>query len=166
MLLELPALPNGRYVLQWRALSTADGHTSQGTVSFAVGDPAAADAPLVLPPPPPDPLMLPSPLEVGLRWLTISMLMIALGSLIFGGYVWRAGALSEQTTDTAFHRTTRRLEVGTASLAALASFGLLLVASRTAEAGVFAFLVSSRVGMMLGLRLGLLILLTDRKSVV
>ncbi|MBV9789066.1 MAG: copper resistance protein CopC, partial [Chloroflexi bacterium] len=37
MLLDLPPLPEGRYVIQWRALSTADGHTSQGTVSFGIG---------------------------------------------------------------------------------------------------------------------------------
>jgi methionine-rich copper-binding protein CopC len=71
MLLDLPVLPEGRYVIQWRALSTADGHTSQGTVSFGIGDPQAANAPLVLPPPPPDPLALPSPLEVALRWLAV-----------------------------------------------------------------------------------------------
>src|SRR3712207_6911306 len=34
LLLDLPSLPEGRYVLQWRTLSTADGHTTQGVVPF------------------------------------------------------------------------------------------------------------------------------------
>ncbi len=156
-MLDLPGLPEGRYIIQWRALSTADGHTSQGTVSFGIGDPASASMPLVLPPPPPDPLALPSPFEAALRWLSISALAIALGSLIFGLYVWRPGAWSKEATDEAFEQTTGRLERIATLVAALASIGLLSVASIRAEANIMAFIVSSRVGLILALRIALLV---------
>ncbi len=157
MLLDLPGLPEGRYIIQWRALSRADGHTSQGTVSFGIGDPTSASMPLVLPPPPPDPLALPSPLEVALRWLSISALAIALGSLIFGGYVWRPGASSREETDEAFEQTTWSIELIAAGVAVIASIGLLSVASIRAEANIITFTVSSRVGLILALRVALLL---------
>lgn len=160
MLLDLPSLPEGRYVLQWRALSTADGHTSQGTVSFAIGDPSAANAPLLLPPPPADPLALPSPIEVVLRWLSVGALITVLGSLVFGGYIWLSGTWSEDLTDVAFQQATHRLE-RVASLAVLiGSGGLLLWAAWRAEAQVATFLISSRVGALLALRVFLVLLLT------
>lgn len=155
MLLDLPPLPEGRYVIQWRALSTADGHTSQGTVSFGIGDPTAAQAPLVLPPPPPDPLTAPSSLDVTWRWLLFSALAIVVGSLIFGGFVWRPGAWSQPETEAAFGAASKRLEVGTALLALLATIGLLVTASLSAGTNPFTFAVSSRVGTILALRLAL-----------
>jgi copper transport protein len=159
MLLDLPAVPEGRYIIQWRALSTADGHTSQGTVSFGIGDPASATMPLVLPPPPPDPLALPSPFEAALRWLSISTLAMALGSLIFGMYVWRPGAWSQEETNETFEPTVRGVEEITAFVAAVASIGLLIMASIQAEANTILFIVNSRVGLILALRVVLLVAL-------
>ncbi len=83
LLLDLPPLAEGVYTLQWRTLSTVDGHTMRGVIPFAVGDPAAANAPLILPPPPPDPLAMPGPAEVALRWLSVAALALAVGTLIF-----------------------------------------------------------------------------------
>ncbi len=37
-----PGLPDGTYVIQWRALSAVDGHTLRGSFSFAIGAPTAA----------------------------------------------------------------------------------------------------------------------------
>lgn len=157
MLLDLPVLPEGRYVLQWRALSTADGHTSQGTVSFAIGDPAAANAPLILPPPPPNPLALPSPIEVVLRWLTVIGLAVVMGSLVFGTFVWQMDSLVDPETDAAFDSRAYHLERVAAVVAALASIGMLIVASTTAQADPLSFITSSRVGAILALRSALLL---------
>jgi copper transport protein len=159
LLLALPSLPEGRYVLQWRTLSTVDGHTTQGVVPFAIGDPQAADAPLVLPPPPRDPLAVPPFTDVGLRWLTYSALSVVLGSLIFRWYAWREGAGSPPEVDRALQHVLAWIELGAAVLAALASGGMLLAASTLAGAQMFVFAVTARVGMILTLRVAVCLLL-------
>lgn len=154
MLLDLPTIPEGRYIIQWRALSTADGHTSEGTVSFGIGDPSSATAPLVLPSRLPDPLALPSTVETLLRWLSVGGLVLTMGSLLFGLAIWRRGAWSSPETDAIFGSFARRLELGGATVAALATLGLLLAAG----ANPILFAITSRVGFVLALR-GLLVVL-------
>ncbi len=41
MVVSLPDLPEGSYVIAWKALSDVDGHTTRGTVPFGVGVAAA-----------------------------------------------------------------------------------------------------------------------------
>ena len=49
VIVALPALAAGKYVVQWSALSVDDGHVSKGTFAFAVGPTAAAAAVVVSP---------------------------------------------------------------------------------------------------------------------
>jgi hypothetical protein len=153
LLLDLPALAEGVYALQWRTLSTVDGHTMEGVVSFAIGDPEAANAPLLLPPPPPDPLATPEPVDVALRWLTALSLALVVGSLIFGIAVWREELVPQADVDKEINHTLRRLMLGAAVIAIVAAFGTLLRASTTAESTLIATITGSRIGMILTARL-------------
>ena len=159
MLLDMPPLGDGRYALQWRALSSLDGHTTEGTIPFAVGDPAAADAPLMLPPPPADPLALASSTEVLLRWMVFMGLSGTIGSLLFEVYVWRPAGPSNVAVARSWAGPARRFEQGATLLALLAAAGLLLLAASNAGAGVFAFVSGGRVGRLLALRACLALLL-------
>jgi copper transport protein len=152
LLLDLPELPEGQYVLQWRTLSSADGHTLEGVVPFAIGDPAAANAPIVLPPVPPDPRALPPVLDVTLRWLNMLALSLVVGSVIFGWLVWQPVVGDGSAATRRFRASMRRLEIGAAIVALLAALGMLLVAGSNTGLGVVGLLSGSRVGLLLGLR--------------
>lgn len=152
LLLDLPALPEGQYSLQWRTLSQADGHTMQGFIPFAIGDPAAANAPLVLPPPLPDPLALPPISDVILRWLTVLTLAIVVGSQMFRLYVWEPNHASD-SADERFAGWLNRLELIAVAGAVVATVGTLLLASYRAETNLLSFVTSARVGMILLLRM-------------
>jgi len=151
LLIDLPELPDGQYMLQWRTLSQADGHTTQGVVAFAVGDPASAEAPLVLPPPPPNPLALPPVDDVLLRWLTFSALALVLGSLIARWWVWRAVDVSDAAADV-FERRIRRVLLSAAGVALLAALGALWRGAWASETDILSFAAGSRVGTILALR--------------
>lgn len=167
LLLELPPLAEGVYSLQWRTLSTADGHTMTGMVPFVIGDPAAANAPLVLPAAPPDPLAPPPLSDVVTRWLTLLGLALALGGLCFRRLVW------QPTTPAAAHfdHILRRIEIGGSLLALVGASGALWLAGVTAGGSTLAFVVRSRVGLLLAARItliGLLLLILlsrDRRRV-
>lgn len=151
LLIDLPELPDGQYVLQWRTLSQADGHTSQGVVAFGIGDPASADMPLVLPPPPPDPLALPPADDVLLRWLTFSALAAVLGTLVVRWWVWRAADVPH-ITDDAFERWTTRLLLAASGAALLTALGTLWRGASASQSDIASFVAGSRVGLILGLR--------------
>ncbi|HEX6292255.1 MAG TPA: CopD family protein [Herpetosiphonaceae bacterium] len=158
LLLDLPALPEGQYVLQWRTLSSADGHTLEGVVPFAIGDPAAANAPLLLPPPPPDPQALPPALDVASRWLTVLGLSLVVGSAIFGWLVWQPIAAGDAVSER-LRAMLRWLEIGAALLALLGTIGMLALAASRTGLGVMDLIGGSRVGLILALRLGLVLAL-------
>ncbi|HEY0738311.1 MAG TPA: CopD family protein, partial [Herpetosiphonaceae bacterium] len=152
ILLDLPALPEGQYVLQWRTLSSADGHTLEGVVPFAIGDPESANAPVLLPPAPPDPLALPSALDVALRWLTVLSLSLIVGSLFFGSVVWQPVVAPESVVSQELATAMRRLLLVAAIVALLAALGTLILAGSKTGLGVIGLLTGSRVGLLLGLR--------------
>ncbi|HEY0601997.1 MAG TPA: copper resistance CopC family protein, partial [Herpetosiphonaceae bacterium] len=152
ILLDLPALPEGQYVLQWRTLSSADGHTLEGVVPFAIGDPESANAPVLLPPAPPDPLALPSALDVALRWLTVLSLSLIVGSLIFGAVVWQPVVGPESVVAQELAAVLRRLLLSAAIVALLAALGTLILAGSKTGLGMIGLLTGSRVGLLLGLR--------------
>lgn len=156
LLLDLPALPQGQYTLQWRTLSQTDGHTMQGFIPFAIGDPLAASAPLVLPPPLPNPLALPPFSDVLLRWLTALTLALIVGSQVFRLYVWEPNRASDEAVDR-FEHWTRRLELIAAIGAVVVTLGTLLAASYRAETDLLVFATGSRVGTILVLRLVLVL---------
>jgi copper transport protein len=121
-------------------------------VPFVIGDPAAANAPLVLPPPPADLLALPPLADVAARWLMLLGLALVLGGLVFRALVWRPGAIAA-ATQMAFDRRARQAEVTGAVIAAGGTLAALLVASVTAGANPLVFATGSRVGLVLLARL-------------
>jgi copper transport protein len=152
LLLDLPPLPEGQYVLQWRTLSSADGHTLESVIPFAIGDPAAANAPLLLPPAPPDPLAFPPLLDVALRWLTVLSFSLILGSLIFSLAVWQPLVMPDSIVSRQFAPALRRLLLGAAIVALLAVAGATILAGSSTGLGTLGLLTGSRVGLLLGLR--------------
>ena len=84
-----PELPDGVYMLTWRTLSAADGHTAQGFFTFAVGEqrvlPQVADGGMTH--------TDADPLRVTGRWLTYLGLLLALGLAIFHRVVIREGPM-------------------------------------------------------------------------
>lgn len=84
-----PALADGAYVVTWRTLSVADGHTAEGSFSFAVGDAGALEG-----------LgggetrhATAEPIDVLSRFLALAGLLGAIGLALFHLVVVRDGAL-------------------------------------------------------------------------
>jgi len=84
-----PGLDNGVYLLTWRTLSAADGHTAEGFFNFGVGDVpgSLAGGPQGMTHSDTDP-----PGVVG-RWLTYVGLLLALGVAVFHRVVVRDGPI-------------------------------------------------------------------------
>lgn len=88
LVVERPSLVEGVYTVEWRTLSTADGHSITGSYTFGVGNvtvrpgSAAGAGTAEL-----DPIAL-----IG-RWLTYLGLLLALGLPIFHRVVIRAGPM-------------------------------------------------------------------------
>ncbi len=151
LLVGLPQLPNGVYTVQWLTVSAADGHSSKGTVAFAVGDASAAQAPLLLPPAVANPLALPPPELTLLRWLTIVALTLLGGALTWR---WLLGTILDTApTLPKLGRWQRWLVAGAAAL------GLAATAVALAQTlGAGAALLTSRSAAILAARLALLTL--------
>ena len=115
-----PELPDGVYMLTWRTLSAADGHTAQGFFTFAVGEQREL-------PQSPEGGMTHTeadPLAVIGRWLTYLGLLLALGLAVFHRVVIRDGAMP---------RILVRLLAAGLALSAAATVAVTVVAG--AEAG-------------------------------
>jgi len=76
IVLKLPSLPEDVYTVRWQVLSDSDVHVAQGTVIFRVGAGSAILSPA------PEPEVLPSPLEVLLRWLNFAVLAAIVGLVV------------------------------------------------------------------------------------
>ena len=87
VIITTPPLERGQYRIDWHALSLADGHASSGTIVFGAGLRPDAVAAQGAGAPPADLLMM--------RWLDLSVLLLALGSLAVGGRV--LGAAGDDT---------------------------------------------------------------------
>jgi copper transport protein len=132
---EAPALEDGIYTVTWRSLSAADGHTTQGFLSFAVGDiegdlPSASghdahsDADII---------------GVIGRWLTYVGLLLAVGLAAFHRLVLRE--------PTVPRRLAQLLAAGL-GLTAVATLSTGLASGIESGAGV-GYLVDSRTGLLL-----------------
>jgi copper transport protein len=85
-----PQLPDGIYLLTWRTLSAADGHTAEGFVSFGIGEVEGTIATA------PGGGMVhdeTDPIAVVGRWLTYIGLLLALGLAVFHRVVIRDGPM-------------------------------------------------------------------------
>jgi copper transport protein len=93
LVLTDPGLADGVYLLTWRTLSAADGHTAEGFFNFGVGDVpgSLAGGPQGMTHSDTDPIGV-----VG-RWLTYIGLLLALGVAVFHRIVVRDGPLPRVT---------------------------------------------------------------------
>lgn len=121
--IDLPALPEGAYSVLWQARSTVDGHVTQGSVPFSVGQ-ALSGVSLL---PPPDSAYVtaarPPLIESLLRWAGYLALALMAGSLIFALAVWRPVYRAEAGEAEADAQAARRLR----ALAGSGALGALVV---------------------------------------
>jgi copper transport protein len=85
IILDLPPLSEGVYLVNWRALSAVDGHTTTGSFAFGVGVEqltAVAGATLAS-------QTNIYPLSIAARWLNLLGLTLLLGAVGFQLLVWR-----------------------------------------------------------------------------
>ncbi|MDQ3897724.1 MAG: copper resistance protein CopC, partial [Actinomycetota bacterium] len=78
----LGPLPKGTYTVTWRTTSTADGHTTVGSVAFGVGVPAVAAAATT-----PTGVRSPPLVSIAGRWLFYVGLVLLLGAAVVGLFV-------------------------------------------------------------------------------
>lgn len=133
LILALPELPDGVYSVNWKVLSEADGHFTQGLLVFGIGQDAdlgsisATDTSVNIP-----------FAEVFLRWFKFSFLALLLGSFIVRSFIIRPDHVRHDLVrsdriplelQTAFRHTRRRLEglaFGASFILILVGFGLLI----------------------------------------
>ena len=74
----VPDLPDGGYIVSWKARSAVDGHETQGAFAFVIGNGPLPSIPDIGPSSPP-----PAPLELAGRALTFAGIAITLGVAFF-----------------------------------------------------------------------------------
>lgn len=118
-------LEKATYVLDWRVLSTEDGHSSSGSVLFGVGTRPAVVASTAE--------GIPAAPELMLRWIDLSAIMLVIGALAVSGRVF--GSMGESG------KTPRRRSIFIGTLAA----GVAVLGGALAP-----FLLTQRGGSSLG----------------
>lgn len=132
LVVEQPSLLQGIYTVEWRTLSTADGHSITGSFTFGVGDvtvgpgtdAGAGTTDL-------------DPIDIIGRWLTYLGLLGALGLPIFHRVVIRAGPMPEPLV---------RLIADALAIAAVATLVATIAAGL--EAGSIVDHVGTRTGLL------------------
>lgn len=165
--LPLPPLPDGTYSAIWQARSAVDGHITTGTVAFTVGVGETAVS-LLLPPGAPEPATArPAAVDTLARWLNYLAATIAVGSLLFGRLMWRPAyrrwSSATKQSDVHAARLLRRLALLGSGLWAAATLMFVMVQAGQVNAGTLwqgaSTILSGRSGLLVGARLGLLLLL-------
>lgn len=92
---QLYMLPNnledGLYTVIWRVVSSADGHRTEGSFTFTIGDPIAGYATLNSPITPPIPTN-----SAFIRWLNLLTLAFMIGTIGFTLFVWNPSDLATE----------------------------------------------------------------------
>ncbi len=106
--LDLPALPEGAYSVLWQARSTVDGHITQGSVPFSIGQDLSQVS--LLPPPATAYVTAARPplIESLLRWAGYLALALMGGSLIFALAIWRPAYRAQETVEEGTDRQAAR----------------------------------------------------------
>jgi methionine-rich copper-binding protein CopC len=169
--LHVRSLPEGVYSAVWRVRSAVDGHITNGSVGFSVGE-GSPPASLLPPPGTPDPAMrLPSAAETFVRWLAYLSVTLTVGSLVFGFFIWRPAYRLDvnkwPAADEVIRRRIRWLALG--GLAGLGIATITFVVFQAAQAREFLIwsalslppveLFSGRIGLLMSLRLLLVVAL-------
>ncbi len=115
LMVAVRPLPEGNYLVSWRASSAVDGHITTGTFAFAVGNtppPAAANGEL----PTTIAYAAPSVAEVVTKWVTLAAVAALIGLLVLWLVVWvptlRALPNTPGVDDPNEQRIVQRLVVG------------------------------------------------------
>lgn len=140
LVVSVPTLPSGGYLVSWTVVSAVDGHETKGAFAFAIGDatlPTVPDIPLAPPP---------APLELVGRLLSFAGVGLSIGTPFFLLFIRRP-------QDEREARRSRVLTVGagvlllTGALVTLVSYGaaaparlLQLLGARAALGGLVAVL--------------------------
>ena len=143
MLVRVPPLADGTYVVTWRTLSVVDGHVIRGSYAFSVGEPIDADVAST----PASALVL-SPAEPVLRAALLVGAMLVLGAAVHVPLIFAPAARAVGTSVTG----SRYVELGWIGfgLAAGAHVGLLVTQAAGLAGDAEADLVGA-VGDALGL---------------
>jgi copper transport protein len=168
---SLRSLPDGVYTVSWRALSAVDGHLTEGSFPFSIGnvDTAALAAAKSVPAAPTDT----APGTVAVRSLLYLGLAALCGGLLFSLLVWdpsvrAAQAGGDERWLAVFTRCWRTLAAAALALIALVSLaGVLVQAGQAAGSGLvwpwssqaIAILIDSRYGILVIARLAAALLL-------
>jgi copper transport protein len=158
LVVSVPPVPDGTYMVAWRVLSAVDGHVTRGVFPLVVG-PGGLTITVE-----DEPVALPNPLDVAARWV------VYVGSLaLTGGFIFRLlvaqSALRRLTAPTlvaAFTARTRRYGLLLCVAVALAMLlGMLIQAANAADIAIweavgapFVRLVGTQVGTVWLARLG------------
>jgi copper transport protein len=135
---SLRSLPDGVYTVVWRVVSADDGHLTEGSYPFAVGNVYAAA--LTAAQSSAGSQAAASPGSIAVRALLYLAIAVLAGGLLFAQLVWRPslaaiGITGEETPR--FARIQRQLAAGALALLGLASLlGVMVQAGEAAGSGI------------------------------
>ena len=151
LIVTLPPLAEGTYLVSWRVLSSVDGHTTSGTFPFGVGvGELSGDVGAVS-----SSAQQPTLFSAGGRWLTVTGVVLFLGMFTFYLFVW--GPLWVDTepsgSEIGLQQTVNRngLKIGAVGLGLL---GLGLLAIFVSQSTQYDLLNSENARSWLGTRFG------------
>jgi len=162
LVVTLPPLANGTYLVSWQVISAVDGHDTNGSFPFGVGVSQLASAPGSAA----SAGQQPTPLDIVARWLNLTGLAMLLGFFAFRLWIWNpalnAVELDEadEQLDLSFGRASLKVGgVGVALLAAALAFTLIAQAGQAARSlftpEFYEIWLSTRFGWMWMVRLWL-----------
>lgn len=169
--LPIDSLPDGTYTAVWRVRSAVDGHITNSSLGFSIGE-GSSPASLLPPPGTPDPAtVFPSTAQTIARWISYLSVALALGSLSFGYLIWRPAfrqaSHGTARVDEEILRLIRWITLMGLVTLGLATLGFAIVlAAQASEISLGRALglplsqwFVGRIGWVLGVRLALTILL-------
>lgn len=156
MVLDLPpGVPAGTYTILWRSLSTADGHTATGYVTFTVG--TTADVWTVVLPEVASATAPPAWLQAGARGLALLGLAGAVAVWPVWLLVLRPAISPAWQAGPELARRARRIATWSVALALLGSLLALALQADATDSGLWATLSGTRYGRIWALRAALLL---------
>lgn len=151
LVVTLPPISDGTYLVSWEVLSTVDGHTTSGSFPFGVGVAQLTSAPGSVS----STAQRPTLFSTSARWFNLTGLALLLGLLTFRLFVWNPAFKrieldeADERLDLAFGRAS--LKVG---IAGLALVGLGLIFTLIAQAARLNLLSLDNLGIWLGTQFG------------
>ncbi|MGE3268514.1 MAG: copper resistance protein CopC [Chloroflexota bacterium] len=134
LVVTVPELPDGTYMVAWRALSAVDGHVTRGVFPLVVGEGGLEITVQE------EPLYLPSPLDVLARWTMYFGALALVGGFLFRLAVSTPVLSSHSASDlsTAFSRRQRNYGLILAGVVAAAMLlGMVVQAANAANVAVW-----------------------------